>query len=277
MPQLLLLHGFTGSPLSWSRIIRLLPSGSEVFVPPLPGHAGRAIVGPGGEASVTSSEPPQASSRAVVSPAYSAPAASFSDRCAQVLDWAESAGFRRGLVVGYSLGARFALGMLDRDPTHFSGALLIGVHPGLTDPEQRRARLMADQQRIEALRAKPLDEFLEAWQAQPLFASQRRLSDELLQEQRLIRSTHNADGLAASLRDSGLGQMPNYADLFRRLSIPVQLAVGGEDHKFGEIARALVKASPRCMLCVVDGCGHNLLLEQPTQIAQLIVDLLPPQ
>ena len=49
------------------------------------------------------------------------------------------AGLCGSYLCGYSLGARVALGLLARHAHRFAGATLIGVHPGLSSPDERAA------------------------------------------------------------------------------------------------------------------------------------------
>src|SRR5689334_18265550 len=47
-------------------------------------------------------------------------------------------------LLGYSMGARVALALALRCPEQISGAILIGAHPGLRDPDEREARARWD-------------------------------------------------------------------------------------------------------------------------------------
>src|SRR5262245_60513713 len=101
----LLLHGFTGRIESWDEIAHAMPGGG-VFGVALPGHTPETPVL--GELGFDGAV----------------------ERIAEVI-----AALRppRLHVVGYSLGARFALGLLaaKREPTNLERVTLIGVNPGI--------------------------------------------------------------------------------------------------------------------------------------------------
>src|SRR6185295_18216718 len=135
----------------------------------------------------------------------------------------------------------------------------IGVHPGLGDLGERAARVGSDERWCQRLRVGGLDAFLDAWEAQPLFATQRALPPRAIAEQRRVRGSHSAEGLERALRVLGLGNMPDYRGVLRVVPFPVRLLVGERDAKFSALARGLVEGAPRTRLDVVRGVGHNLL------------------
>jgi 2-succinyl-6-hydroxy-2,4-cyclohexadiene-1-carboxylate synthase len=163
------------------------------------------------------------------------------------------------LVCGYSLGARVSLGLLVHYPELFQAAVLIGVHPGLADAAKRAERRATDSKRAEMLCTEGLDAFVDSWETLPMFATQRRLDAGILRAQREQRLSHEAQGLASSLRTLGLAQMPDY--------MPVTLMAGALDPKFVGIARSMVEQLPAGRLEVVEDTGHNLPLEAPNSVA----------
>jgi len=245
---LILLHGFTGSPLSFRRVMRALADRHTVLAPSLLGHdGGRGEDGASGfEAEV--------------------------DRMAQALQ-AE----RLGPVdlLAYSLGARVGLGLLLRHPDLFASATLLGVHPGLETPAERAARRSSDHAWRELLLAAPLRAFVEQWEQQGLFESQRRLPREVLAEQRQIRMAHHPLGLARALEVLGLGAMPNYRPSLRQIELPVRLVAGELDGKFVALAQAMLPLWPRASLVRITDAGHNLVLERPDAVAVLMAQEPP--
>ena len=140
-------------------------------------------------------------------------------------------------------------------------ALLIGVHPGLDDDELRNERRDLDAARANMLRTQGLRAFVTAWESQPLFQSQRQLSEEAKQQQRDIRLSQHPEGLARSLEALGLAAMPSYADALASIQVPMTLMAGAHDEKFRDIAVDLSEGRPGVECLIVDGAGHNLLLE----------------
>jgi 2-succinyl-6-hydroxy-2,4-cyclohexadiene-1-carboxylate synthase len=240
-----LLHGFTGSPKSFSRVVRPLGVEQRPLSPALCGH-GRDW-----------------RSRA---------ADSFEDEVSRLLALLADVE-RPRLVCGYSMGARVALGMLSRAPRMFDGAVLVGLHPGLDSASARDERRALDAGRTHLLREEGLAAFIETWEALPLFASQRSLHSNLLAEQREYRLAHDPEGLARSLEVLGLAEMPSYRASMGSLDVPVTLIAGSLDIKFSKIAEQLADQNVRLQSKLVDGVGHNVLLEAPSAVATVMAQV----
>lgn len=229
-----LLHGFAQDSSAWQEVLEAWQPQEPVLSLDLPGHASAGAVRPGWRANL----------EAVAERAGSALA--------------------HGVVVGYSLGARVALGLVAEGLAH--RAVLIGVNPGLPMHEQQERR-RTDQQWIGLLRERGIEAFAERWEAQELFASQGRAAPVVRAARRAARRRHDPEGLAASLEHMGLGAMPNYWPVLA--SLEVALVVGAEDAKFRALAeRASVQA--RLPLEVVGESGHDVPLEQPERLAEIL-------
>ena len=218
-----------------------------------PSHA-LAVCGHGGESPPSTSAGPAAFEAEV-------------DRLAAVVQ-AEVPAPR--LVVGYSLGGRLALGLLVRHPDLFQGAALIGANPGIAGEDARVARRCDDERWARLIEEEGLAAFDNGWSALPLFASQHDLDAERLAEQRQVRLAHDAAALAGAMRALSLGAMPDYRPALPAVACRVELIVGGLDAKFESLARQMAKALPNASVHVVEGAGHNVLLEAPTVLARLL-------
>jgi len=236
---LLALHGFTGSPRSWD----FLPRQHDEcrFVPALLGHLGAE-----GDSDVGDFE-------------------AEVDRLARL---SESESTLH--VVGYSLGARLALGLALRHPERVSRLTLISGHPGLESDAERVARRAADAKWCELLLDRGLPAFVDAWQAQPLWAARTQLDPATLDRKRSERLSHDPAGLARSLRVTGLAEMPNYRQQLAQLELPLTLCAGALDIKFRDLAEQMAKTVAHARLAIVDGAGHDLLLERPELITEVI-------
>lgn len=247
MSALVLLHGFTGSPASFDglrrRLVAQLPR-TRVFCPTLLGHDG------------TVRREVRRFDQEI-------------DRLAKVIAGAVPAGAH---LCGYSLGARIALGLIARHPFLFRAATLIGVHPGLASASERAGRVGQDERWCQRLMVEGLRGFSRAWEAQPIFASQRALPAALTAQQRLVRASHSAAGLMQALRVLGLGQMPSYSGLFAAPPFLVRLVAGSLDSKFVNIARTLAGRSRLAQLDIVEGVGHNVALEAPLPLTRLLLE-----
>jgi 2-succinyl-5-enolpyruvyl-6-hydroxy-3-cyclohexene-1-carboxylate synthase len=244
------LHGFANGPGMWRRTVEAATAqGASLpnHCPPLPWHAS----GPG----ELDWEP-----------------SSFIDAVDGLAARLQEASDGPVHLVGYSLGARIALGLLVRHPSLAAAATLVGLHPGLRTKEERRQRRQADGRWIELLREErpdALERFVAQWEAQPLFATQRQLPAALVEAQRQGRRALHPRALARALERLGLAEMPSYWDQLGAIAVPVQLVVGELDEKFYAIAREAVNLLPLGQLRVVAGCGHNVPLERPEQLAAL--------
>lgn len=239
---LLLLHGFTGGPESWDRVVALLGSARRVVRPALAGHAG-------GPAAV----------------------ADFDG----VVDALASELRGRGLSgihgVGYSMGGRLLLGLLRRHRRLFARATVIAAHPGLSSAAERRQRAEHDARWGRLLREQGIEAFVEAWERQPLFATQQRLPPAVLARQRQTRLAHDPFQLALALEGGlGLAQMPDHRPLLHDPPVPTELLVGEDDAKFITLARRLVAQAARVDLSTLENCGHNVPLEQPEPLVRLL-------
>lgn len=240
--RLVLLHGFTGSPDSWSEVLAHLDP-DDAIAPALLGHDST----PGDPAVQT-----------------------FHDEVDRLARRIEARWPEGSHLVGYSMGGRVALGLLVRHPHLFRGATLMGASPGLSDPAERDARARRDEEWARLLESDGLDPFVAAWEELPLFATQDRAPAAALDAQRRIRLAHDPRGLARSLRVTGLAAMPDYRPALPGIDLPVRVVAGAEDEKFRALGQELVALLPRGELRVIQGAGHNVVLERPVEVARLL-------
>ncbi len=230
---LVLLHGFLGAPAAWQPVLAALPRHGNVWCPWLPGH-GPAPAAPGDWAAVV-----------------------------RQLAAALPAG---AVLAGYSMGARLALGAALQAGSLLRATLLVGGHVGLASAAERGERAAQDAERAAALRSQPLQAFVRAWEAMPLFATQRALPPAALEQQRQARLKHEAAALAWSFDVAGLAQMPDLRPAVAAARQPLHWLTGELDPRFGALAASLVRP-PWVTHHVVPGAGHNLLLEAPADVA----------
>jgi 2-succinyl-6-hydroxy-2,4-cyclohexadiene-1-carboxylate synthase len=173
-------------------------------------------------------------------------------------------------VIGYSLGARLALGLALRHPTRVARLTLLSAHPGLASEAERALRRTADAAWCELLETRGIAAFADAWAAQPLWASQARLSDAQRAKKRKERLSHQPTGLARSLRVTGLAEMPSYLPALAEIRVPTDVVAGALDQRFRDLAGIFQSHIARSRLEIVPGAGHDLLLERPDFITAVI-------
>ena len=173
-----------------------------------------------------------------------------------------------GAVVGYSMGGRIALHAALRTPAGLDTLVLIGVSAGVEDRAERRRR---DEELAAWIEQRSIEEVVERWESQPVFASQ---SQELRERQRLGRLSHDPRMLAQLLRSAGQGATEPVWDRLPTLRCPVLLIAGEDDHRYVAAAHRMADRLPDGRVCVVPGAGHAPQLEQPALVAKLLDEYL---
>lgn len=162
-------------------------------------------------------------------------------------------------LLGYSLGARLALGLVMRCP-RVRAAALISVHAGL-DADQQPARQAFEAGMADRLESSSLPCFVEEWERLPLFSTQ---SVAQRQAQRAPREGHDGAVLSGAFRVLGTSRMPNYERMLGDVHVPLLFVAGELDAKYSELAVRYASAAGRGAACIVPGVGHNTLIEAPT-------------
>ncbi len=249
-PRLVLAHGFTQTGRLWGRFGEALAARHQLVRVDLPGHGGssavRADLVTGGTMLATAgaglgSSPPK-----------------------------DPGSGRTGGhdLLGYSLGARFAMHAAIARPDLVRRLVLIGATAGIEEPSAREQRRRHDDALADELeRSGDLDGFLRRWLAGPMFADLRAPG---LEERR--RNTPS--GLASSLRLAGTGtQRPLWDDL-ARLQMPVLVVAGAADIRFVALGTRIARALPAGALSLVPGAGHAAHLQQPAVTARIVEKFL---
>lgn len=235
----LLLHGFTGSPASFDRLA--LPRHERVLRPALVGHASNTSVASG-----------------------------FREEVAKLAAYVRAEDAADLHVIGYSLGARLGLALTLEAPELVRRLTLIGGSAGIEDPDQRHARTIADDSMVALLRCQGIPAFLERWLAQPALSGQHALPAPLRADKFVERNSHDPHTLAAALAALSKGRMPSYWPRLGELTVPTTLIVGEHDPKFVAEAHAMAARIADAKVIVIEGAGHDVVLEQPDALSALL-------
>lgn len=246
---LMLLHGYTGSGRSLAGVAQGLRHEFATIAPDLPGHG-------------------RSATRAC------AAGYGFDDCLADLVATLEACGHRRAHWLGYSMGARLALGCAVRHPGHVASLVLLAGRAGIADPHERAARRAADDALAARIEAHGVEAFVEEWLAQPLFAGLHRLGPDAVAAERRSRLGNDARGLAASLRALGPAAQPSLLEELPDVRVPVLLVAGGLDGRFVALAHDLARRLPRAEVCEVAAAGHAAHVEQPEVFVDLVRDFL---
>jgi len=167
------------------------------------------------------------------------------------------------VLAGYSMGGRIALNFALQNLSMLKGLIIESSTWGISRENLRKERILQDEKLAEFIENNPIDKFIDYWMNIDLLNTQRRFSNERLNQIREHKLENNKTGLANTLRCSGTGSMkPLYNNL---KDIPVKtLLISGElDTKFTDINAEMVKLFPNAEHRIIKNAGHNTHLEEP--------------
>jgi 2-succinyl-6-hydroxy-2,4-cyclohexadiene-1-carboxylate synthase len=246
---LLCLHGFTGSWETWWPLFAPLASSYRLVMPDLLGHGG---------------------SDAPADPTRYGMFETVADLAALM----QALGETQFSCLGYSMGGRIALSIACLLGQRIRHLILESASPGLETEEERSQRRASDEALAVRIERDGIAAFVREWEAHPLFASQRRLPQEVQVKQRAIRLRQRPEGLAGSLRGIGTGSQPSWWDHLRTCTVPVMLVTGAWDEKYSAIARRMQSLLPNARHVVVEQAGHAVHLEQPHEYVRIVANFL---
>lgn len=233
--RLVFLHGFTQTSQSWRRIAgSLAVDGYECVVVDLPGHGGsshvRADLRTGADLIAT---------------------------------------FGPAVLIGYSMGGRFALQTAFTHPASVTALVTIGATPGIDDELERAARRTSDEQLALRLGDIGVEQFVREWTEQAIFGGHRLTDDD-----RDARLTNTPDGLASSLRLAGTGSQLSLWHRLAELTMPVLAIAGANDAKFVAIGRQIAASVPDGRFAEISGAAHAAHLQRPELVRAAVTGLL---
>src|SRR3954452_13687977 len=173
-----------------------------------------------------------------------------------------------GAVVGYSMGGRIALHGALREPAAFASLALVGVSAGIEDRHERRR---ADEELAAWIERHSIEEVVERWEAQPVFATQ---AEALRARQRPGRLSHDPEFLAKLLRSAGQGATPPVWDRLPELRCPVLLMAGEQDRRYATAGARMAERIPDARVRLVPNAGHAPQLEAPDAFTRVLREFL---
>lgn len=246
-----LLHGFTGSAEAMSGLAEGLSDTYRVLAIDLPGHG--------------KTQMPQSALRYF----------SMESTVSCLWDALDELGAERVNLAGYSMGGRVALSAAVARPKRVTSVVCLGASPGIADPIKRSERKEADEALANSILSDGVEQFVDSWLAQPLFASlASRLSPADFQASRQQRLANTAEGLAFSLRGIGTGSMKPLHDALAGAEFPCLWVAGAEDAKFAAIAEEMSATMPNGRCALISDAGHSVHLENPAATLSAICDFL---
>jgi 2-succinyl-6-hydroxy-2,4-cyclohexadiene-1-carboxylate synthase len=244
---LLLLHGFTGNRHAWDHLRPGLEPHVRALAVDLPGH---------GDSAECQS------------------AVGFEETLAELDALLQRLGLAATAVLGYSQGARLALGLALRAPGRILRLILESGTAGLENERARLVRRRQDQRLAAKIEAGGVESFVQEWEGLPLFEGLRYLPEGLARSLRARRLSCSPRGLGVALRSLGVGVQPNYWPLLPSLRVATLLLCGARDLKFTRIAQAMGRELPMAWVRSFEGSWHAPHLEVPTDYAQEVLSFL---
>ena len=167
------------------------------------------------------------------------------------------------VVIGYSQGARVALGLAVKHPLRVSRLVLESGSPGLRQRHARSRRRTLDDGLAQLILDRGVEPFVERWENLPLFNGLRALPEAEQRALRSRRASHTAAGLAGALRCLGQGVQPDFWPALPTMHVPTLLISGASDEKYTRLARLMSAELPLAWRVSLRGVGHAPHLEAP--------------
>jgi 2-succinyl-6-hydroxy-2,4-cyclohexadiene-1-carboxylate synthase len=175
-------------------------------------------------------------------------------------------------LIGYSMGGRAALTYAVHHPEKLSGLILESTSAGIADEKLREERRQADEKIIKLIEEKSIDEFVEFWMNQDLFASQKNLPQKTTARSKRLKARSSKLGLINSLKGFGTGVMPALYNEIHLVKCKTLLITGELDQKFTQINSELVKSFPTAKHVIIKNAGHNVHLEKEEEFVSSTYD-----
>ncbi|ARI76727.1 2-succinyl-6-hydroxy-2,4-cyclohexadiene-1-carboxylate synthase [Halobacillus mangrovi] len=245
-PVLLMLHGFTGSTLTFEEIIEQFNTTFRVVRIDLPGHARTGAIG----------------------------VLTMEQFCRDLKDLLMQMNVDKVSLLGYSMGGRTALSFSILYPELVDKLILESASPGLQSSEDQLARQAKDEGLARKVAEEGIESFVTMWENIPLFRTQVNLSAEAKRKLREERTKQDPKGLSESLIGMGTGKQPSWWDRLGTVSADVLLITGAEDHKFHRINEHMTKELPNAKWVTIDNAGHTVHLEEPRIFAKIVEDFM---
>ncbi|SES64170.1 2-succinyl-6-hydroxy-2,4-cyclohexadiene-1-carboxylate synthase [Salinibacillus kushneri] len=243
---LVLLHGFTGLTKTWSPFIQQWSKNFHVISIDLPGHGKTKAYEP----------------------------FSIETVCDDIYKIMNRLDLDNIHLLGYSMGGRTALSFACLYPQCVESLILESSSPGLKTVDEQENRRKWDEKLAIKLENEGLFSFVSYWTNIPLFETQKHLPKQIQNQLKQERLSHNAKGLAASLRYMGTGSQPSWWNQLEKLTFKVLLITGELDEKFTALNREMVNLLPNGEHQLIKDAGHAIHVEEPQIFGKIVSDFI---
>lgn len=178
------------------------------------------------------------------------------------------------ILCGYSMGGRAALSFAIQNSDLVKAMILESSTAGIINENERKLRTQNDNELVQYILTHSIIEFVDYWTNLELFNSQKKLDKEIIDRIRYSKQQNNPIGLVNSLRGFGTGVMPPLFNCLENLKIQTLLITGKLDLKFTHSNQKINKLLPLSHHVIVEGAGHNVHLENPSQFGKVLNSFL---
>lgn len=169
------------------------------------------------------------------------------------------------ILIGYSLGGRIALHALTAYPEHFTKAVIISAHTGLSSEEERKTRIKNDAAWAARFAAESWDSVMADWNAQPVFGGSEKTRHE---------KNYDRRHLSHALTSWSLGTQKDLLPSLSGITTEILWITGAHDKKFTAIGDTACEALPNSRHWVCPHAGHRVPLENPDAFLSVVTDFL---
>lgn len=171
---------------------------------------------------------------------------------------------------GYSMGGRLLFQLLITHLNLFRGAVVESSHCGITNPAERKQRVLVDEKRASEIES-GFPEFIDRWLELPLF-SETPEKQKLDYKSQMLKQ--NPGAMASSLRQFGAGVMPPVCEKLRNLHLPLYLVAGSKDLKYEKRMAGIEGLCKNAELKVIENAGHRVHADNPEKLTEIIKTFL---
>lgn len=182
---------------------------------------------------------------------------------------------KRAHVIGYSMGGRIALRLLQTSSDLLASVVLESCNLGCATQAERTEAAQRNQGWVDRIQHDGMESFVDYWETLPMFATQKELGwDKLLH---VSRAANNPTSMVLCLQGSGKQAMPltevtlEAVRTQRQMGLPMLYIYGDKDAKSAAVAATLEAEG---VLVSAIPAGHNVHLEAPMLYLKEVVHFL---
>lgn len=173
----------------------------------------------------------------------------------------------KNILIGYSLGGRLALHSLAESNNHWDGVIIISANPGLSDKNEKEARIKNDQNWANRFLIEPWESVITTWNSQGVFSGQKNTFNR--QE-----SLYNREKIAEVIDGFSLGKQEDLRYIIKNIKIPVLWISGELDTKFASIGKEISLINKNINSVIIQNTGHRVPWEAPERFKELCTNFI---